>query len=280
MFATPNFQNPHPVRSDKQSVTQGGNIGVSRVGHLVEGGAPRRYSLQRLHDALGAALAQHPSPSMPTLKKWSAEGRIPWLDLDDAVRHLVESIQSGAVVLRGARPSKDWPNRETYSGGRLPSLGATPLRATAAQGHLHPSEEHPSDDRPSNDRPHPDLVALQRALVEAIGSVHVKIQSLLDSQAASPCRAQTGCASDQGVSAEVQQAIYQLDATRRHLLVQWDAQRQSMIQEAVRPHGGAGGGGAGPDILEWQRLLGRVGRMEQMLERILGWVEPRDQGVD
>lgn len=73
----------------------------------------------------------------------------------------------------------------------------------------------------------------------------------------------------EGMAPELQRAIEQLDATRRHILLQHDAQRQPAPSNPV-PSGGLA---TGVDFLEWQRLMARVARIEDTLSRVLERLE-------
>jgi len=64
---------------------------------------------------------------------------------------------------------------------------------------------------------------------------------------------------------EIERAITQLEATRKHVLVQLDAQRQ-LMQASLMPQGNNTAHGI--DFLEWQRLVTRVARIEDTLNRL------------
>lgn len=67
------------------------------------------------------------------------------------------------------------------------------------------------------------------------------------------------------LATDVVRAIEQLEATRRHILLQWDALRQSLEQASAK---GPAAPSAGIDFLEWQRMLARLGRLEEMVAQI------------
>lgn len=85
-----------------------------------------------------------------------------------------------------------------------------------------------------------------------------------------PLRPADQDASATGLPAQALRAIEQLEATRKHVLMQFDALRQHYAATHGRMQtAGAGGGLQGIDFLDWQRLQARLARMEEMVTRIL-----------
>jgi len=199
---------------------------------------------------------------MATLKKWSASGTIPWLDLSSAANALESAIRSGALNLRGPRdPSALARLAEAapaFRDGRV-TAAAVPLGEVSAQ------QQPPGALS--------ELLLHNRATLSRLQESVLAIAEAVQLLKAGPPR-EAEAPSQASHDEALIHAINQLDATRKHLLLQWDAHRQTLITDVQRQASGYGLGVSapssvgGPDALDWQRIQGRLSRIEQTLERI------------
>jgi len=223
----------------------------------------RPYSLKALQHELERRLRPAPAPAMATLKKWSAAGMLKGFNLLTAAEAVESAIRGGRLSLRGPRVS-------THSGGPEdagPEEAPSPPKARQIQIE-------------NLDRlgcgPAPDPMA-PATLNEMLLQNHAILSRLQESVQATAEAVQTlksGAHQGSAIAScdeTLIHAINQLESTRKHLLIQWDAYRQTLIADAQRQTGGSGQGSVsagGPDILDWQRIQGKLTRIEQTLERI------------
>jgi len=206
----------------------------------------RQFSLKALQRDLASRLHPLPCPAMPTLKKWSASGLIPWLDLPTAADAIEAAVKEGRMQVRGAKPS-------TKEAGHQKC------------GVLDKIETEDSPATPP--RLDPGMVAQIQATCESLASSARLISQVAEGMLLSADKTRSPTKGD-----EVMQAIQHLESTRRHIMCQWDAYRQAVGQEGLGVSA-AKSAGQGPDFLEWQRFLGRLSRMEQMMGQILEKVD-------
>jgi len=214
----------------------------------------RPYSLKALQGELNQRLRPSPGPALATLKKWSASGMIPWPDLSAAASAMETSIRSGALNLRGPR--------DPLAASTVARLAEVPSASRDGRGGSL-SDELPGTDPFSLEALGGVLVQNQAILSRLQESV-LAIAEVAQSLRAGPHREAPPPA---GHDEALLSAINQLDSTRKHLLLQWDAYRQTLIKEASQ-HVGKSEPTGGPDFLDWQRIQARLSRIEQTLDRI------------
>lgn len=214
---------------------------------------PRAFSLGALQRELESRLHPLPCPAMPTLKKWSASGLIAGPDLLTAASTLESAIKDGRLQVRGPRETRTHDQHLKRAGSR----------------ELAQSQESATHHEMLS-----QVLAATQSLMssaESIGRYAQRIAEVMEQHPHATVMQGAASSGKEGASQELLRAIEQLDATRRHILSQWDAYRQTFGGESPRPQGGSttGSHGEGPDFLEWQRLQGRMNRMEQMLTQLL-----------
>jgi hypothetical protein len=195
---------------------------------------------------------------MPTLKKWSAQGLIAWPDLVTAANALEAAIKDGQLQVRGPRRG----DQESASMG----WKLTPSRSGRESGPSPVADESWAR----------QMQATSESLLQSAQMIAQCADRIVQAcqQRPHPQGNQSSSKmNDGGSHPHLLQAIEQLDATRRHLLSQWDAYRQALGAETSRSPAESAKG-AGPDFLEWQRLQGRLTRMEQMLSQLIERADP------
>ncbi len=219
------------------------------------------WSLSNLHIALQQRLS--PAPSLATLKLWSRMGYIQkGVPLQVAIEHICAEIGRGALRVRGPRSSATMER------------GLVALPAPGIQGSVGTADRVVASASAALDE---DLrQALRQTVLEAVRDV-LRDSAHQDQPMQTLREASEDDERSRAALHQMLRAVDILESVRRHILVQWDALRTAQKAAA---HAGAGGSdGSEVDILTMHRLLARMSRLEEAMQRLAEKVDSVAQSL-